>query len=251
MELTVLGSGTGLPTLERGCPGYALRVGQDVALLDTGSGTLAKLVHAGIDFARVRAIFYSHFHLDHTGDLGPFLFAKRNPAVQERNVPLTIHGPRGMAALVRGLQAAYPGPWLDGSSYGLEVVEVDGGGTTFGGALVTAHPVVHTDASVAWRFEGDGRVLCFSGDSDVCPGLVAAARDADLFLCECSFPDARRVAGHLTPRLAGEVAREARARRLLLTHFYPVMETIDPVVPCARAFGRDPIVARDLMRLGV
>lgn len=249
MELTILGSGTSLPTPSRGCPGYALKVGGEVMLFDVGSGSLARLAQVGIEFERVRTIFFSHFHVDHTGDLAPFLFAKRNPALK-RNESLTVWGPPGMKELVARLQSAWPSPWLDGSSYGLEVREVDERGVALAGAIATAYPVLHTASSVAWRVEADGRVFCYSGDSDVCPGLVEAARDADLFLCECSFPDARRVEGHLTPASAGQIAAQARARRLLLTHFYPVMETIDPLPPCRRAFDGDIIIGADLMRLG-
>ncbi|RUP75086.1 MBL fold metallo-hydrolase, partial [Corynebacterium propinquum] len=65
------------------------------------------------------------------------------------------------------------------------------------------------------------RVLTYSGDTDACEGLVEAARDADVFLCEAAFHEGRDdvIDGvHLTGRRAGETAAQAGARKLLLTH---------------------------------
>jgi ribonuclease BN (tRNA processing enzyme) len=131
------------------------------------------------------------------------------------------------------------------------VVELWDGPVDLGPVRVTPIPVVHTDSSVAYRVESRGKIFCYSGDADVCPGLVEAARDADLFLCECSFPDEKKVEGHLTPTSAGEMAAQARAKRLVLTHFYPIMETIDPIAPCARAYRGEVELGQDLMRTAV
>jgi ribonuclease BN (tRNA processing enzyme) len=263
VQLTVLGSGTSLPTASRGCPGYELEVGRELVLLDAGSGTLHKLAEAHLEAAKVSRVFLSHFHPDHCADLVPILFARRNPVLEGKCVPLTIHGPRGLHAYVEKLRAAH-GDWLwRDDDDAPEIVEIDESGLTLGGALVTAHRVEHTDASVAFRFEAHGKVVAYSGDSDPCDGLVDAARDADLAVLECSFPDGRKIGKHLTPRECAEVAARARAKRLLLSHLYPIMETIDPVAICERALakalaergdhGRQaPIfLARDLMKIGV
>lgn len=249
MELTILGSGTGLPTPTRGCPGHALEIDGKHVLLDLGSGTLSKLARAGIDFARIEFIFISHFHVDHSGDLASFLFSKKNPSLTQ-NAPLTIVGPPGIQELVATLQKAWP-RWLDGSSYGLTIREAWDAPLDVHRARATPVPVVHTDRSVAWRFHHQGSTFTYSGDSDVCPGLVEAARDADLFLCECSFPDHMKVSGHLGPRTAGEMAEQAGARRLALAHFYPVMDAVDPVPPCSSAYHGEVVPGSDLLRIAV
>lgn len=64
-------------------------------------------------------------------------------------------------------------------------------------------------------------MLTYSGDTDECQGLVDAARDADMFLCEAAFHEGRDdgIDGvHLTGLRAGRMAEQAGARRLLLTH---------------------------------
>jgi ribonuclease BN (tRNA processing enzyme) len=71
----------------------------------------------------------------------------------------------------------------------------------------------------------DGKVLTFSSDVAPCPPLVDAARDADLFMCESAIFDASQdkqdpaQRGHMMAGEAGRIAREAGARRLLLTHY--------------------------------
>jgi ribonuclease BN (tRNA processing enzyme) len=68
-----------------------------------------------------------------------------------------------------------------------------------------------------------GRVVAYSGDTGTCPGLIQAAKDADLFICEASAPlgnDAMATGyGHLNPRQAGEVAKVCGVKKLVLTHY--------------------------------
>jgi ribonuclease BN (tRNA processing enzyme) len=70
-----------------------------------------------------------------------------------------------------------------------------------------------------------GRRLAFSSDAAPCPELVELARGVDLFLCEAAIdtladddPDPER-RGHMTALEAAELARQAGAARLLLTHY--------------------------------
>ena len=73
------------------------------------------------------------------------------------------------------------------------------------------------------RIEAAGKVLAYSGDTAVCDALVEVARDADLFLCEASWPSTPTPPPgiHLTGREAGQHATLAGAKRLLLTHVMP------------------------------
>jgi ribonuclease BN (tRNA processing enzyme) len=50
---------------------------------------------------------------------------------------------------------------------------------------------------------------------------------------------------HLTPEQAGELAREAGARQLVLTHFYPPVENTDPARVAGGRFGGPVTAARD------
>ena len=73
----------------------------------------------------------------------------------------------------------------------------------------------------AYTLTMDGaRVLAYSGDTCPCPGLVEAARGADLLVCEATLSDEGEgtVRGHLTLAEAQTARAEAGARRLLVTH---------------------------------
>ncbi|MFB1482315.1 ribonuclease Z [Corallococcus sp. RDP092CA] len=67
-----------------------------------------------------------------------------------------------------------------------------------------------------------GRRLVISGDTRPCPALVQAAKDADLLVHESTFSDDEQERAvetrHSTAREAAQVARDAGAKRLILTH---------------------------------
>ena len=60
-----------------------------------------------------------------------------------------------------------------------------------------------------------------------------------------------KVDGHLTPSLAGRVARETHCKRLVLTHFYPPCDSHDLAGVVKEQYGGDVILAEDLMRIVV
>lgn len=247
-ELVVLGSGTALPSARRGPSGYFLAGDGLDLLLDSGSGSLGTLARAGIPIERVRRAFYTHFHPDHTLDLVSLVFALTNPRYHGKYDGLTVWGPRGIAAFYAALQGVY-GAWVTPRTYPLEIRTMEGP-VELPGGTVKAWPTLHSDASLGYRIElRSGEVLAYSGDSDVCEGLVEIGREADLFVLECSFPDDAPVPGHLTPTLAGEIAERARCRSVLLTHFYPECDQEDLVAACRTRFSGEVRVAEDGLRI--
>jgi ribonuclease BN (tRNA processing enzyme) len=251
MEMIVLGSGTSVPHPMRGSAGYLVRGGGRTILVDFGLGTLQKLAALNIPLAEPDAAAFTHLHLDHTAELAPLLFALRNAGIG-RTKALTLIGAPGFRAFHAGLRKMY-GAWVEPLGYPLEIEEIDGHPVSLGGFTVRAFPVSHTPQSVAYRVEdpADGKTVAFSGDTDVCEGLVDAARGADLAVFDCSFPDGRKVEGHLTPGEAGEVASRSGAKRLLLTHFYPECEGEDILGQCRNRYAGEILLAEDLLRLSV
>lgn len=96
LDITILGSGSALPTLSRMPSAHAVQCGGKTYLVDCGEGTQMRLVAARIPFESIAAIFLTHAHGDHT--LGLFgLLASMN--MQRRKSSLTIYGPRGFEEL--------------------------------------------------------------------------------------------------------------------------------------------------------
>src|SRR5207253_1063438 len=85
-----------------------------------------------------------------------------------------------------------------------------------------------TSESVALSLTAPEGRLVYTGDTGPSSELARWASGADLLLAECSLPKEMAMDIHLTPEQAGELARDAKARQLVLTHFYPPVETSDP-----------------------
>ena len=245
-SLQVLGSGAILMAPERNAAGYLVRTptGEDPILVDPGPGTLRRLAEAHVPVASIGRVVITHFHPDHHMDLLALLFARRNPALRPLRPQLQVVAPTGMRAILDAWGSVY-GRWIHEPN--LELREIGPSDHFFDDCTLRARRALHTDHALCYRFEfPGGRTLAYSGDSDDCPGLTEVAREADLFVCECSFPEDQYVAGHLTPQRAGRVAQAARARNLLLTHFYPPCDAIDVVAACRETFAGRVLRAEDL-----
>lgn len=228
-----------------------VRHGGCTMLVDAGLGTLQKLAVLGVSLADPDVVAFTHLHLDHTAELAPLLFSLKNAGIARRKA-LTLLGAPGFRDFFERLRRMY-GSWVEAGNYSLHVEEISVRPVSLGPLVLTAVPVSHTPQSVAFRVEDTetGKVVAFSGDTDVCPGLVTASRDADVAVYECSFPNERKVEGHLTPGEAGEIAAAARVKKLVLTHFYPECEGADILGQCRRTYSGEIILAEDLLRISV
>ncbi len=249
MKLTVLGSGTCVPSLQRGGPGLLLQSGQSSLLLDSGLGSLHKLLKLGLSYRDIDCLGYTHIHPDHTAELVPFLFAC-NYGEAVRRKPLTIIGGPGFEQFFQQLTAVYE-HWLHARHYPLKLLELPEGQWQSPDFSLITTPVQHSPQSIAYRIEAGGRSLVVSGDSDYCLPLVKLAQGADLLVLECAFPEGKKAEGHLTPGLAGQIASEAGCKRLLLTHFYPVCDEFPIREQCQEVFSGELMLAEDLLQLVV
>jgi ribonuclease BN (tRNA processing enzyme) len=236
MQVTVLGSGTVDPRPQRASTGFAIEAAGPCIIVDLGAGALRSAMLAGISMPAVETVVLTHHHPDHTSDLVPFFFARKYaPERWQECPPLTVYGPAGTAEFLDKIFAAWssikPGEGL------LSVVEVSPQGPPVslpGGLRLKSFEAVHGDmTALSYRFETRDRVLAFSGDTALCPGVIEAARNADLFFCECScFPRGveplycRQV--HLSWEDVAEVCGIAKPRRLVLTHLYELVLAREP-----------------------
>ncbi len=222
MRLTVIGNSGSYPGPESSASCYLVEADDGGRtwriLLDLGNGALGSLQR----YSRaddIDAIFLSHLHADHCLDLcGYYVMRKYHPDGALPRIP--VYGPTDSA---RRLAKAYDLDEDPGMNEEFDFVPYTAQSVQCGPFTITARRVVHPVTAYALRIEVGGKVLAYSGDSGVCPGLEDTARGADLFLCEASFlegapnpPDL-----HLTGAEAGRTATVAGAQRLLLTHIPP------------------------------
>jgi ribonuclease BN (tRNA processing enzyme) len=252
ITVTVLGSGTCVPSLARGSCSVLVETGGRKWLIDSGAGTLRRLLEAGTTIAELSYLFYSHLHPDHTADLVPLLFATKYPDGVTRSEALTIVAGQGFADFFQRLKNVY-GHWIELEDDMLRIIEMstDGGDhVRLAGVDIRTAPVEHSPQSIAFRITSPGsRHLVYSGDTDMSESLVELARGADLLICESAFPEGQKVRGHLTPAMAGEIAARAGVRRLMLTHFYPACDQADIEGECRRTYSGPLVLAKDLMRI--
>ena len=247
--LTVLGSGTGVPLPERACAGYWLQAPGISALVDCGSGVLRRLAEAGGDYRTLDAVFVTHVHPDHIGELALLLHALKATPGFCREAPLHLYGPPGFPAFFTDQVAAVAPPGhLD-----LHIAEASAVFHSHGLGVHTA-PTVHSPrmASLAYRFVHAGRSIVVTGDADWDEALVDLARGADLLVADCSFPDAQKIHGHMAASECGRLATVAGVGRLVLSHLYPVDLAQETRLSEAQAASKcEVLLAHDGLRLEV
>lgn len=252
--LTILGSGTCVPSLERSSCAALIKIKDSQILLDAGPGTIRRLLEAGTTLFDISFIFFSHFHPDHSSELVPFLFASKYPEKNSRKNPLTIIAGKGFSKFYEGLRAVY-GQWIELAPGIIHIVELDTqvrDMRRYNAFDVESLPVNHRDESIAYRFTcKNGLSIVYSGDTDYSENLITLAENADILICESALPDKLKADGHLTPSLAGRIATQAKVGTLILTHFYPECDQVDIESECRQTYAGPLILAKDLMKIGL
>jgi ribonuclease BN (tRNA processing enzyme) len=258
MEVTVLGKSPAWQDAGGACSGYLVEDGGATLLLDCGNGVFAKL-RARRDYTDVDAVLISHLHADHILDLVPFAYAL---LLSPRQQPVPVGGypgtdrparprliaPRGAEEAFRRLAGTWGNETLLPDAFELE--EYDPDSTVEVGPLrVRFRQVPHFVPTFAINLtsEAGGGRLTFGSDCRPSEELVEAARGTDLLLVEATLPRPERtgVRGHLTPAEAGDHARRAGARRIVLTH---ISDELDPewaTGEASKAFGGPVEVASE------
>ena len=256
MKITVLGKSPAWQDSGGACSGYLIEEAGTTVLLDCGNGVFGKL-RARCDYTDVDAVVISHMHADHFIDLIPYSYAllltprqqpvpvAGHPGTQEPACPRLV-APPGAKQMFRNVV----GSWGDGElveqAFKLEefdprtAVEIGPLGFRFA-------EVPHFILTHAVEVSSSGARFTFGADCRPCEELVEFAHETDLLFVEATLPRPERtgIRGHLTPSEAGEHARRAGARRVVLTHISDELDLDWARDEASSAFGGPVAVARE------
>ncbi|MFN2472261.1 MAG: MBL fold metallo-hydrolase [Gaiellaceae bacterium] len=189
-------------------------------LLDCGPGVLARLRSQNGTWPEVEAIVITHFHLDHWGDVVPWVWGRMFGLGRELGAPQLWLPPDGRKELAL-FGGTFGTDWMFERTFEIREYAEDQP-FQVGELELRAIRVPHyTLRTFGLRVTDGKRTLAYSGDSGPSDRLAELARDADLFLCEATLERGEldgEPRGHLSADEAVAAFRASGARRLLLTH---------------------------------
>jgi ribonuclease Z len=251
----LLGTGIPIPNPERASASTLIVVNGKTFMVDTGTGSLSRLVENG--FRQVDYVLFTHFHLDHYGDLDRLLFGRGAAGAEE---PLSVLGPKGTkdvvnkvvesVAIDESYRLAHHGDHWPEQGMQATVQEFEPGVIFHeNGLKITMFNVNHEPIvpAVGYRFDYEGKSIVVSGDTKKSDNLIAASKDCDLLIHEAmnatvlnralpmlkrSQPRAGAMLGdlmshHTSTLEVAEIAKEVNAKKVVLTHLVPTIAPED------------------------
>jgi ribonuclease BN (tRNA processing enzyme) len=211
MKLTVFGINGPFPAPGGACSGYLLSSdsGKTNVLIECGSGILARLTRF-IDITQLSGIVLSHLHYDHMSDIMVLHYMLQFTELKQ-NIPVIAPGePETVHRLMENDKLDLIQPRK------ISIGEMD---FTFAHAV---HPVT----AVSVKAQCDGRTFVYTGDTNMNPDIELFAHGADFLLADAGLSSElwSPNAPHLSAKLCGELAKNAGAGRLLLTHLRPGLD---------------------------
>lgn len=242
-QVVMLGTGTPNADPDKSGPAVAVVINDVPYVVDSGPGVVRRASAAarngvkGLAVEKLRRLFLTHLHSDHTVGLPDFIFT---PAVLERDAPLEIYGPPGtkrmtdlilkafaedIAIRLKGLEPALP------RGYDVRTQDVKPG-VVYKDANVTvkAFAVKHGSWKHAYgfRFEAADRVVVISGDCAPSESIIEACNGCDVLVHEVYSttgfarrpPEWQRYHSnfHTSSKELAEIATKAKPKLLVLYH---------------------------------
>jgi ribonuclease BN (tRNA processing enzyme) len=262
MELVTLGTGGGPSVrLERAQTSSAIVIGEDIYLIDSADGVLRQLAGADLPVERIKAVFITHHHFDHNGDLGAllvqrWLFHYARPKIKVIGPPMTREMVTHLAKAFRATELApitIGTTEIPGIAATVEATDIPGDLQTpaviYQDANVRVSAVLNNHyhflpgsaaaaaaRSYAFRFDTPNRSITFTGDTGPSERVAQLARGSDVLVSEViermlrsvdrdDFPIEELIKhlreDHLTPTQVGELAASAGVKEVILHHLVP------------------------------
>jgi len=258
VRLIVLGKSPSWQDADGACSGYLIEEEGTTVVIDCGNGVFSKLRRFR-DYTKVDAVVISHLHADHFLDLVPYSYAL---TYAPRQQPVPVHRwpgtddpcrprlitPPGSTETFRRIVGAWGNEDLIENAFQMEEYSVDDT-PEVGPLKFTFQSVPHFTETFAIRVKSanGGGELVYGADSRPSDEVVEFARDADLLLVEATLPRPERTGmrGHLTPREAGEHAKKAGAKRVVITHISDELDLLWAQTEADGGFGAPVDIARE------
>ncbi len=260
LYVALCGAGGPLPDPKRSGPCVAIIAGQQLVIVDAGSGGARVLARMQLPHGQISRLFLTHFHSDHIDGLGEMAMMRWVNAANTE--PLTVVGPTGVTRVVSGFNEVYAQDAIyRNAHHGNTVAPLSGKGMQAqsfelpepgekivvyeeDGLVVSAFKVDHEPVSVAvgYRFDYKGRSVVVSGDTAKSENLQKMAQGADVLVHEALSRELVGVINsaaqknnnaiiakitadiidyHASPVEAAEVAEAAQVGHLLFYHVVP------------------------------
>jgi ribonuclease Z len=271
-KVTLLGTATPTPRVDRFGPSTLVEAGDQKLLFDAGRGVPIRLGQLNVPIAKIDVLFITHYHSDHTSGIPDvWLTGWLPPRFGRRTTPFHVIGPVGAKALMSNLERAYAldikirleDEKLPPAGIATIVEEFDKDGIVYekNGVKVIAFAVDHGPAikpAVGYRIEYRGRSVVISGDTRYDQNVIKYGAGADVLIHEVasarpelmasSVPVQRIIAHHTTPREAGMVFSQTKPKMAVYTHIVLLSNekipepTLDEVVAETRQTYNGPLV---------
>lgn len=233
MRVTIIGCGDAFGAGGQLQTSFHVKSGPSTFLIDCGTSTLIGMRRLGLEPNDIDMVCVTHLHGDHFGGLPWFLIDAQY--VSKRTRPLIVTGPKGTKArFLIAAEALYPDITKNCHGFELNFIDYDEKvPLAVNGVSITPFEVVHPSGAepYALRFELEGKILAFSGDTGWTENLLPAAQGADLFISECFQYDVN-LPIHLDYKTIDANYERLDAKRVLLTHMGEAMlaelHNVDP-----------------------
>ena len=220
MKLTCFGKYGPYPKGGMSTSCYMLEHDGKRIIIELGCGALSKVLEK-LSIADIDAVFLSHLHADHMGDMLTLRYALKASKVSgDIEGPLPVYLPAKPQAESEMLSS---NPMMD------TVFIEDGMKTKLFGMDISFAFMPHPYPSYAMKFEAGGKIFVYSGDTKENERLAPFAKNADLFLMEAALlqKDVNSASAHLSAIEAGKIGRQSGAKKMLITHLFPKYDPKD------------------------